>query len=237
MNRLLEHSRAGLHQIRFIQRMLAKIDRLNLPVFSRHDVEVILCRQVARFIEVNLPRHTGHGERTACVALTLGKAVGLSRSDLHHLKLAALLHDIGLLTLPTHIVSSQNPLEMDDYALFQDHSRRGAQLLEPYRFLQTAACWIAHHHERWDGYGYPYGLRGDFIPLGARILAVADTFDALCSRPSSGDAFSREVALELLCVGAGSQLDPQLVEVFATVGRTRRPDFYSVTPRGWLGEI
>lgn len=204
--------------ILMIQSMLAKIDNLQLPPLSRYDIESILCRQIARLVERHLPRYAGHGERTASYALTLGEAVGLTQPELHHLKLAALLHDIGLLTLPRRILLASDVLEAPDYALFQSHPRAGAQLLEPFRFLRHAALLIAHHHERWDGYGYPYGLRGDFIPLGARMLAVADAFDALCSRQPLDCSFSRDMALELLRVGAGSQLDPRLVDMFIVVG-------------------
>jgi HD-GYP domain-containing protein (c-di-GMP phosphodiesterase class II) len=182
-----------------------------------------------------MPCRAGHGDRTAHYSLALGEAVGLSRDQLHHLELAALLHDLGLLTLPRHIASAQDCLDMDDYALFQSHPRAGAHLLEPHRFLRIAARWIALHHERWDGYGYPFGLRGEFIPLGARILAVADTFDALCSRSSCHDAFTQEDVLALLLNRAGSQLDPHLVETFSA-GVAQTTDFRSATSGRWFGE-
>lgn len=235
MRSTLDNVRTTSQPILMIQSMLAKIDNLQLPPLFRYDIESILCRQIARLVESHLPRYAGHGERTASYALTLGEAVGLTQPELHYLKLAALLHDIGLLTLPPHIVSAQDRLEMDDYALFQSHPRRGTQLLEPYRFLRPAALLIAHHHERWDGYGYPYGLRGDFIPLGARMLAIADTFDALCSRQSHDCSFSRAMALELLRVGAGSQLDPRLVDMFITKGLPAS-HFREVASAGWPHE-
>lgn len=236
MRSALENISTNSQRILSIQHMLTKIDRLHLPLRSRYDIESILCRQIARFIEIHVPRYAGHGERTASYVLTLGEAVGLTRTEIHHLRLAALLHDIGILTLPQHIFSTQDLLEATDYALFQSHPRAGAQLLVPYRFLHPAALSIAHHHERWDGYGYPYGLRGEFIPLGARILAVADTFDSLCSRHSRDCSLSPDLALELLQVGAGSQLDPQLVSAFTAVANVRREDFYSIASAGKFDE-
>ena len=96
----------------------------------------------------------------------------------------------------------------------QSHPRAGAELLAPIPSLRTPALWIAHHHERWDGLGYPYGLRGSLIPLGARILAIADTFDAITTPQPYRPAFDTETALRLLHELAGSQLDPCLVDVF-----------------------
>lgn len=139
-----------------------------------------------------------------------------------------------MLSLPKKILEKNGPLTADEYALVQSHPRAGAELLEPISFLHTPAVWIAHHHERWDGLGYPYGLRGEFIPLGSRILAVADTFDALTMNQPFGQAQDLESALHLLRVGAGSQLDPELAEVFAGLaspvfGRDLRSD---VSDRG-----
>jgi len=163
---------------------------------------------------IQQPYVLGHGHRTASYALRLGESVGLSSSDLTHLHYAALLHDIGQLTLPAEILNKDGPLTAEEYELVQCHPRAGAELLQPISFLRVPALWIAHHHERWDGSGYPYGLRGRFIPLGSRILAVADTFDSLTTRHAHGQLQSPTVAVRILQVVAGSQLDPELVEVF-----------------------
>lgn len=151
-----------------------------------------------------------HGERTAGYAVRLGQAVGLEPVELMDLHYAGLFHDIGKLTLPATLLEKRGPLTADEYALVQSHPRAGAELLGGISFLHRPAVWIAHHHERWDGSGYPFGLRDRFIPFGSRILAVADTFDALGSDPAE-EAASPAVLLRLL---AGSQLDPSLVELF-----------------------
>lgn len=161
------------------------------------------------------PRLQGHGIRTARHAVTLGHAVGLSATELNDLCLASLLHDIGLLTVPQALLRKEGLLTAGEYALVQSHPRAGAELLEPIPFLRIPALWIAHHHERWDGFGYPYGLHGTTIPLGARILAVADTFDSLVSPHWNGRIHDVASALRLLQLLAGSQLDPDLVDVFA----------------------
>ena len=160
------------------------------------------------------PRLKRHGLRTARYAVPLGHAAGFSPTELNDLCLASLLHDIGLLTVPQALLRKDGMLTVEEYALVQSHPRAGAELLEPIPFLRVPALWIAHHHERWDGFGYPYGLRGAVIPLGARILAVADTFDSLMCPHWNGRAHNTESALGLLQVLAGSQLDPDLVAVF-----------------------
>jgi len=175
------------------------------------DALLVLTETIAR-VE---PRLQGHGIRTAQYAVRLGHAVDLSSTELNDLCLASLLHDIGLLTVPQALLEKEGMLMAEEYALVQSHPRAGAELLEPIPFLRVPALWIAHHHERWDGFGYPYGLRGTVIPLGARILAVADTFDTLISPHWSGQAHDTKSALCLLQLLAGSQLDPDLVDVFA----------------------
>lgn len=208
--RVCEHIHPG---IMTMQAMLGKIDRLRLPVASRRDVESILVRQVSKELDRALPWQAGHGRRTAAISLLIGQVVGLAPDELHDLKLAAVLHDIGLLMLPTHLVEGQKPLEPELYVAVQNHSRLGAMLLEPFSFLREASLLIAHHHERWDGSGYPYGIRGRFIPLGARILSIADAFDAIHVPGISERAARNRIALRILRVASGTQFDPELVDV------------------------
>lgn len=199
-----------------IQGMLQKIARLHLPPASQCDLESILVRQVAREIDRLLPWQAGHSESTAGIAVQVGQAMGLHDEVLHQLTLGALLHDIGLLMLPPHLQTGRESLDADSYTTIQNHPRLGSILLEPFPFLRDATVMIAHHHERWDGSGYPYGLRGEFIPLGARILAVADAFAAI-QVPHIRDRCQRDrVALRILQVGAGTQFDPFVVNALTT---------------------
>lgn len=174
--------------------------------------EVLLA--LSRLIRLYDPDSLAHGQRTVRYATLLGKAAGLSDADVTDLGYAALLHDIGALTIPIEIRYKRGLLAADEYALVQSHPRAGAELLEPIPFLSVASVWIAHHHERWDGTGYPYGVRGTYIPFASRILAVADTFDAMTSGRAGHRAMDGDSALRLLRLVAGSQLDPDLVELF-----------------------
>ncbi len=190
-------------------RQLATLSALQLPQEALRAVRLLQLRRLARQFETIIPAHFGHGERTAHYALLLAEQLGLTenqRLDLHY---AALLHDIGLLTMPEHLLDEGSALALADYALIQSHPREGAALLSPYPFLLEPARLIAHHHERWDGAGYPYGLRGEYIPLSARILAIADSFDSIASRSHSWHS-----ALRTLRASAGSQFDPTLCAAF-----------------------
>jgi len=195
-----------------IQGMLRKIDRLRLPVASCRDVESILVRQVTKELDRALPWQAGHGRRTAAISLLIGQANGLASNELHDLKLAAFLHDIGLLMLPHDLTMGVNRLDSESYVTVQNHPRLGVLLLEPFFFLREASILMAHHHERWDGSGYPYGIRGRFIPLGARILSLADAFDAIRIPEVSNPVVRNNIALRIIRVAAGTQFDPQLVE-------------------------
>jgi HD-GYP domain-containing protein (c-di-GMP phosphodiesterase class II) len=175
----------------------------------------------------------GHGIRTAGYAVPLGHAAGLPADELNDLCLASLLHDIGRLTLPKALLEKDGPLSEEEYALVQSHPRAGAELLAPIPALRRPALWIAHHHERWDGFGYPYGLHGELIPLGARILAVADTFDSLTSPQPYRPALDRESAAGLLGELAGSQLDPHLTRMFLDLGLGVAKDLATLGPTGW----
>jgi response regulator RpfG family c-di-GMP phosphodiesterase len=231
--RVCEHIHPGIITM---QTMLRKIDRLRLPLASRRDVESILVRQVAKEIDRALPCQAGHSRRTAAISVRIGRAVGLTPGELHDLKLAALLHDLGLLMLPTHLVEVQEVLERESYIAVQNHSRLGATLLEPFAFLRTASVFIAHHHERWDGTGYPYGIRGPFIPLGARILSVADTYDAIKVPSAADSAIKSLIALRILRVASGTQFDPELVEAFALIQKSLSyPDFIESAIGDYLG--
>jgi len=206
-----------------IQSLLQKIDRLRLPLASRRDVESILVRQVSRELDRAVPWQAGHGRRTAAISLLIGQAIGLSSGELHNLNLAAFLHDIGLLRLPPHLMSSSDCREPGSYVAIQNHPRLGALLLEPFFFLRESSILVAHHHERWDGSGYPYGIRGRFIPLGSRILSIADAFDAIRIPEVSNRVARSTIALRIIQVAAGTQFDPKLVETLCLLRESIPP--------------
>ena len=187
-----------------------------VPLGSAHaNEENPLCvvRAFLQLMERRDPLLVIHGERTAQYAMALGHTVQLSEGERLSLQYAALLHDLGKLTLPKGV--EENALQQPQHDLcLQFHPRAGASLLQDWPNLQTVAVFIAHHHERWDGYGYPYGLRNTLIPLGSRILSIADAFDTITSPLPYGEGQSIEQAKQSLTGGAGLRFDPQLVDLF-----------------------
>ncbi len=205
--------------VRTLHAFLKKIDDLQLPPASQREMERMLSEQAALLMESFTRHNPGHGRRTAGYAALLGRALGLSEEELHDLELAGLLHDVGLLMLEPELLLHPDAWDAEDYARVQSHPRIGAEFLAPFAFLTSAAHIIAHHHERWDGSGYPFGLRGSFIPLGARVLAIADAYDAIQVPPETEPRVKHDIALRILSIGAGSQFDPALVETFVEAVR------------------
>jgi hypothetical protein len=148
-----------------------------------------------------LPWQRGHGRRTAQLAQRLGLAAGFCTEAIHHLTLAALLHDIGLLALPSSLTSPTGYLDLHAYAARQSHPRLGAQWLEPYRFLRKASVIIAHHHERWDGSGYPIDV------LGVDDPKMRDEASYRIIRSASGTQFDAHL-VELCPLACSHQIGP-----------------------------
>lgn len=156
----------------------------------------------------------GHVRRTQIYAVGIGAAMGLGDSDLNALRAAALLHDIGKLAVPEHILNKPGRLTSAELERTKVHSTIGASILEKVGFPYPVVPTVRHHHESWDGSGYPDGLCGEDIPLTARILAVADAFDALRGARPYRAAISREDSCGFLRARAGTQFDPKVVDTF-----------------------
>ncbi|HEU4656109.1 MAG TPA: HD-GYP domain-containing protein [Capillimicrobium sp.] len=162
--------------------------------------------------------YTGkHAERVAAYGMEIARAMGSSLADDPQTEFGFLLHDVGKVAIPDAILYKPEPLTDEERALMSRHPVIGAQILRGIEFLGEAKSVVRHHHERWDGTGYPDGLAGEEIPLAARVFAVADALDALTTdrpyRPASSLADARAV----IAAAAGTQFDPAVVEAFATI--------------------
>lgn len=158
----------------------------------------------------------GHIRRVQHFALALAREVGVSdRQQLEALEAAALLHDTGKLAIPEHILNKPGKLTAGEFETMKSHARVGAEILSSIEFPFPVVPIVRHHHENWDGSGYPDGLRGTSIPIGARILAVVDCFDALTSDRPYRRRMSVEQALQILFQRRGSMYDPLVVDTFA----------------------
>ncbi|MBN8867680.1 MAG: HD-GYP domain-containing protein [Solirubrobacterales bacterium] len=173
-------------------------------------------------LEARDPRTHGHSRRVARHASQIARRLKLPAESVARIRTAALLHDVGKIRIPIRIIEKPGALTEAEFALVKTHSEQGSQLVAGMGDPELASI-IRHHHERIDGGGYPDGLRGEEIPLGARIIAVADTFDAVTSARSYRGPRSHEDALALLDREAGAQLDPEAVSAFESRYSGRRP--------------
>lgn len=161
----------------------------------------------------------GEGERGACLAAALGRKLHLPEADVRAIYLGALLRDIGLVGLDERLAERSGVLPARDYYQVWAHAVIGGRILEPLRRMKGAALAIRHHHERWDGQGYPDGLAGTDIPVEARLVALADAYVAMTSDRPFRQAMTGQEAWEQIAGGQGTQFDPRLVRLFRHVVR------------------
>lgn len=157
---------------------------------------------------------SGHSQRVTECALAIAEELSLSKAEKSNLELAGLLHDIGKIDIPKEILAKTTKLTAEEYSQIKTHSTKGIEILKHIKQLSETIPTILYHHERFDGKGYPEGLKAEEIPLASRILAVSDSFDAMTSTRSYRTAVSREDALEEIKRNSGSQFDPQVCEAF-----------------------
>lgn len=172
-----------------------------------------LIRWLAAAIEAQDPYLNGHSRRVANHSARIARTLGLPSSDVVKIMAAAAMHDIGKLQVPSSILNKPGPLADTEFDLVRRHAEEGAKIVSALGDPELTAI-VRHHHERVDGNGYPAGLVGDEIPLGARIVAVADTFDALTSARPYRPAARHKVAMGVLLDAGGTQLDPVAVRAF-----------------------
>jgi HD-GYP domain-containing protein (c-di-GMP phosphodiesterase class II) len=179
---------------------------------------------LAATIEARDPYTYGHSRKVSSYAVALSEAVGLPSEKVTVISTAALLHDIGKVGIPDEVLNKAGKLETEVWGLIQSHPTLSTTIVGHVASLVSCLPAILHHHERWDGLGYPDGLKGEAIPIEARILAVADAFDAMTSsRPYRGKLSYKKVLQELKHC-SGTQFDPKLVEAFLPIALSVAPE-------------
>ena len=171
----------------------------------------------ANALDAKSPLTMGHSERVASFALAIAKEMQFNEYDMEMLKIGSLLHDIGKLGTYDVILEKTEPLTAKEWELIKMHPSKGAAILNPIGQLQQVIPIIKYHHEKFDGTGYPEGLKEKDIPLSARILCVADSFDAMITDRPYKRAMEREQAFAYVKQKAGTQFDPDVVKVFLKV--------------------
>ncbi len=163
-------------------------------------------------------QYTGeHVEKTAYYATEIARMMNLSRQQIEHVRQAAALHDLGKIGISESILGKKAKLNSREFKKIIKHPEIGAEIIRPIHSLHPVIPLVLHHHERWDGKGYPSRLRKEEIPIGARIIAAADAYQALVSDRPYRKAFDRQKAIDILCRDSGGQFDPEVIEKFKKV--------------------
>lgn len=163
------------------------------------------------------PDEAGHAARVTALAVRLAEAIGVPPDRVEAIRAGGPLHDIGKLALDPELLRKAGPLDDDELLAMRTHPQRGVELLDGDEALSTVIGCVLHHHERWDGSGYPHGLAGESIPFEARILAVADAYDAMTSNRPYRTALTHEEAAVEVERCTGSQFDPDVARAFLAI--------------------
>jgi len=196
----------------------------NLKTFL---VTVVKCLITA--IEAKDIYTRGHSERVNHITMLIADAMNLSLTDKENINWSSMLHDVGKIGIPEAILTKPGKLTDEEFAQIKRHPNRGYLILKPIQGFQTALDGVRHHHERYDGRGYPAGLKEKKIPLHARIIAIADTYDAITSDRAYRKGLSHEEAVAEIERVAGTQLDPEIVKVFFNIIAAKGPQILNIT--------
>ena len=197
--------------------LLARFDHERRNVKQISELHLATIEALARAIDAKDGTAENDIRRVQIYATAVARELGMTEFEVQAVKTAALLHDIGKLAVPDHILSKPGPLTPEEFQKVQAHPQVGADIIATVPFPQPVAPLILSHHERWDGRGYPSGLKGEDIPLGARVLCLVDYFGALTSSRPYHDAMGVDAAVSLIEQEAGKALDPKAVEAFLRV--------------------
>jgi len=188
--------------------------REQISLFSTREAHLQTVVMLASAIEERDVTTSGHVDRVRTLALAFADYLGWSPEIKMILEIGALLHDIGKIVVPEHILNKPAPLTDEEMEVMKRHPTSGARILKGVSHLAPAAPYILYHHERWDGRGYPFGLKGDEIPIEGRFLALVDAYDAMTSDRPYRRGLPRERAMQIIRENLGTQFDPDLGERF-----------------------
>lgn len=193
-----------------------KMERLNKRA-NQSLIEAIMA--FAKTIEMK-DHYTGeHVEMTVYFASQIAEKAGLSREEIHHIKQAAILHDLGKVGISEKILLKPGELTDEEFKAIMEHPVIGADIIRPIHMLHNIIPLVMYHHERWDGKGYPMGLKGEEIPVGARIIALADAYQALTSNRPYRKSYSKADAIRIIRKESGTRFDPKVVKVFLALSK------------------
>jgi HD-GYP domain-containing protein (c-di-GMP phosphodiesterase class II) len=198
---------------------------LGLKIFNllqeQQKIMVNYVKSLSTFLSQYVPTSHLHKKALPKLIKEMGRAMNLSEAEVKSLRHASLLHDAGKIKLPSHLLKKQKPLTDDEYKLIEKHPQKGVELFRNLEILKPAIPIILHHHERYDGKGYPSKLKREKIPLGSRILSILDTFDAMYFGRPYKDRIGLEEIEEEFKKQKGKQFDPKIVDTFLRILRRK----------------
>jgi len=192
------------------QQLQNLINNTNIPKTSGLSAQKILIK----ILNQKSSCYLKHSKRVSVLAGKLAKHCDLEKTLIKKIKLAALFHDIGKLAISDEILNSPNRLTEEEFNIVKQHSKMGSQLLCAIEDFQEISKYVLEHHERYDGLGYPNKINGEVISLPARIISIADSYDAMITDRPYKKAYSKEKAIDELLKNSGTQFDPELVQIF-----------------------
>ena len=179
-----------------------------------HNIFLDYIKSIAAALDARDAYTHGHSRRVAEFSIGIGKELGLSEGELEFLELSATIHDIGKIGIGESVLNKPGKLTDEEFLIIKSHVVKGSKILEPMSRLRALMPGVRHHHEKYDGTGYPDGLKGDEIHLVARIISIADTYDAMTTSRVYRKGLPKEVAFKEIEKGAGTQFDPKLALAF-----------------------
>ena len=185
--------------------------RYNLKV---QDLLLESMKAIVTALEERDPYTHGHSVRVMEYACLIGRKISLTAKELKDLELASLFHDLGKIGIPDHVLLKPGRLDPEEFKIMQSHPEKSSRIIGSISEFKDLIPIILHHHERFDGKGYPLGLKGDQIPIGARIILLADTYDAMTSSRAYRNALPREIAIQEIKDCKGTQFDPFIADSF-----------------------
>ncbi|MGI6451192.1 MAG: diguanylate cyclase [Desulfitobacteriia bacterium] len=222
--KLIQKADEALYKAKFVSKNKVEtyysvFDELSLGLIEEERDIFNSIRTLTMVINAKDKYTYGHSERTMQLAQKLGKRIGLEQESLQELVYSALLHDIGKIEVAREILNKPSKLSQEEWAVLKQHPQWGADIIRPLKSLKGTADIVRFHHENFDGSGYPLGLKGEEIPLGARILRIIDSFDAMTTIRNYKDGMTKEQALEDLNTFSGRHYDPDLLAEFIRMMR------------------
>lgn len=208
---------------------------LKQALVDLEDLSIGTIRALADALDAKCDYTSGHSLRVSRYAVAIGQAIGMSDHELKDLELAGILHDVGKIGVPESILWKPARLSPEEQAIMAQHPVRSAQIIGDIPILQRARSWVKHHHEYMDGSGYPDHLEGDKIPLGARIILVADAYDAMTSDRPYRKAIGHQRAADELRKYSGKQFDGQVVEALLSIVGEKGENLEGGIPESFLG--